>query len=138
VLINWVDLIGVARDPLHVYHLWLIAMYFAPFLPLVLLYGVKDFKLFLAMGLLTSLMNDLFYFFASFVLMTGNFTWSQLWSFYAFQLGLDGWQYKWVFQGGIIQFPVYSWLMALSIYARIAIVIISSELWIRKSKIKSL
>jgi hypothetical protein len=54
------------------------------------------------------------------------------------QLGLDGWAVDFYFKGGIFTFPVYSWLMGLSIYARIIAVVLLSELWLRKHQPLSL
>ena len=116
-MINWVDLVGVAKDPFHVYHLWLIGMYFAPWLVVLLLYGRKDWEIFLALGLLTSLMNDLFYYPAAYLMF---FEPSQLASFYRYQLGFLGNEPSWTFEGGFLQFKVTSYIMAASIYGRLA------------------
>jgi len=43
------------------YHLFLILLYFLPFLAVGLVVGFEHWKLPLGLGLLTSLMNDLFY-----------------------------------------------------------------------------
>ena len=56
-------------------------------------------------------------------------------AWYKLQLGLDGWTVDFYFKGGIFTFPVYSWLMGLSIYARITAVVLLSEWWLRKKKV---
>jgi hypothetical protein len=108
----------------------LIALYFAPAYGLFALYGTRDWELYLAIGLLASLMNDLFFYPVGELmhLVSGI----NLLAWYKLQLGLDGWAVDFWFKGGLFTFPVWSWLMGLSIYLRIITVILLSELWLRK------
>jgi hypothetical protein len=134
----WVNPVD-ASVPLHelpYYHLWLIALYFAPAYGLFALYGTRDWELYLAIGLLSSLMNDLFFYPVGELmhLVSGI----NLLEWYKLQLGLDGWAVDFWFKGGIITFPVWSWLMGLSIYLRIITIILLSELWLRKHQPLSL
>jgi len=134
----WVNPVD-ASVPLHelpYYHLWLVALYFAPAYGLFALYGTRDWELYFAIGLLTSLMNDLFYYPINMLMgLRGHV---DLLAWYKMQLGFDGWAVDFWFKGGIITFPVYSWLMGLSIYARIIAVVLLSEYWLRKRQPLSL
>ena len=56
IMINYIDLITPGA---YAYHLWLITMYFAPFIVILFIYGFDDWELVISMGLLASLMNDL-------------------------------------------------------------------------------
>jgi hypothetical protein len=116
ILINWVDLFNPNMPG---YHVWLIQMYLAPFALIVLLRGVGIWPLALASGLLVSLMNDLFYYPIG-DLFFGFHTNVAAW--YASQFGLTGSHVLWTFEGGAFSFPVTSELMALSIFARVAVV----------------
>jgi hypothetical protein len=60
-LINSIDLWG---SSLPAYHLWLIAMYLAPFELIIIFEGSKNWEVALAFVLLTALMNDVFYYVA--------------------------------------------------------------------------
>jgi hypothetical protein len=130
----WINPVD-ASVPLHelpYYHLWLIALYFAPTYGLFVLYGTRDWELYFALGLLTSLMNDLFYYPINMLMgLRGHV---DLLAWYKLQLGLDGWAVDFYFKGGIFTFPVYSWLMGLSIYARIIAVVLLSEWWLRRKR----
>jgi hypothetical protein len=129
--INPVDA-SVPLNELPYYHLWLIALYFAPTYGLFALYGTRDWELYLALGLLTSLMNDLFYYPINMLMgLRGHV---DLLAWYKLQLGLDGWAVDFYFKGGIFTFPVWSWLMGLSIYARIITVVLLSEWWLKKKR----
>jgi hypothetical protein len=131
----WINPVD-ASVPLHelpYYHLWLIALYFAPTYGLFALYGTRDWELYFALGLLTSLMNDLFYYPINMLMgLRGHV---DLLAWYKLQLGLDGWAVDFYFKGGIFTFPVWSWLMGLSIYARIIAVVLLSEWWLRKKRV---
>jgi hypothetical protein len=130
----WINPVD-ASVPLHelpYYHLWLIALYFAPTYGLFALYGTRDWELYFALGLLTSLMNDLFYYPINMLMgLRGHV---DLLAWYKLQLGLDGWAVDFYFKGGIFTFPVWSWLMGLSIYARIIAVVLLSEWWLRRKR----
>jgi len=129
--INPVDLTSALHD-MPYYHLWLIALYFAPAYGLFAVYGTRDWELYLSIGLLASLMNDLFFYPVGELmhLVSGI----NLIEWYKMQLGLDGWAVDFWFKGGIFTFPVWSWLMGLSIYARIITVVLLSEWWLKKKR----
>jgi len=114
--INWIDLFATSAP---YYHIWLIMTYMAPFGVLLVFQGFRDWQLALSLGLLVSLVNDLGYYFTGDLLFGFHV---QLASWLAGQLGLLGNQVLFVFQGGILTFPVTSTLMGLSIYGRIAVV----------------
>ncbi len=128
--VNPVDLSGLGQS-LSYYHLWLIALYFAPTIGLFAFYGFKDWELYLAVGLLVSLMNDLLYYPVALLMHLRSGV--DLLDWYMLQLGFKGWQVDFWFEGGIFKFPVYSWAMGLSIYLRIIFVILLSERWLKKN-----
>jgi hypothetical protein len=127
--INYIDL-SISGSGHEGYHLWLVFMYFFPFLVLTVLFP-RNWQLTIGLGLLASLMNDVFYG------LVANF------------MGIDinlGWYYSlWLIPSGTTLFdlnlgitviPVYSWMMALSIYGRIAIVILLLWSWKSQAKIR--
>jgi len=128
IMINYIDLIqrGVPG-----YHLWLVIMYFAPFIPILFLLGFDDWELVVALGLLASLMNDLFYYPVGRILLGRTV---DLINWYKFQLGLQGFKPAWTFQGGIFTFRVTSILMGTSIYARILATIALCWKWLREGE----
>ncbi len=114
VFINYIDI--ASSGATYGYHMWLVLMYFLPFVGFSML-NLKNWKLTLGLGLTASLMNDVFYGGVKFL----------------FGMPLDvNWYYsQWLIPQGTLLFnlnlgftviPVYSWLMALSIYARVAVV----------------
>ncbi len=112
--INWIDLFATTAP---YYHIWLILSYFAPFGVLLVFQGLKDWQLALSLALLVSLVNDLGYFF------TGDLIFGfrvALIPWLAGQLGFLGDKVLFVFQGGLLTFPVTSTLLGLTVYARIA------------------
>jgi hypothetical protein len=124
VLINWIDLFGSSMPA---YHIWLILMYFVPLSISIAIQGTEDFELALALGLFTSLMNDVFYFVAGDLLFGFH---QNLIDWWLGQFGFKGYKVLFTFNGGIIHFPVYSWLMGLSIYSRIIAIVLLSERWL--------
>jgi hypothetical protein len=72
----------------------------------------------MSLGILSSLMNDLFYAPIGNIIGWTNYN---LIEWYKWQLGLYGLNVKWYFDGGIFTIPVSSILMGLSIYTRIVI-----------------
>jgi uncharacterized membrane protein HdeD (DUF308 family) len=116
VLINWIDLFAVGAPA---YHVWLVLTYMAPFGVLIVFQGFKDWQLAVSLGLLVSLTNDLGYFFVG-DLLFGKTVAVVPWVLG--QLGFDGNQLLFYFQGGAFNIPVTSWLMGASIYARIVVV----------------
>jgi hypothetical protein len=121
--INWIDLFATSAP---YYHIWLILAYFAPFGVVILFQGLKDWQLALSLALLVSLMNDLGYFF------TGDLIFGfhrDLVQWLGGQLGFQGNTVLFTFQGGELTFPVTSYLMGFSIYARIAVVSVILYHW---------
>jgi len=118
-IINWIDLAIVRYNVHEFYSIWLILLYFSPFVPLVL-QSSKNWKLFLALGLLVSLMNDCFYYMAGYV-MGFNPTLLTLPQRLYSQFGFGGSEYLWTMNLGSVQIIVTSLLMAISIYSRIAL-----------------
>jgi hypothetical protein len=119
ILINWIDLFNPSsRMP--GYDVWLLSMYFAPYFLIMIYRGLKIWPLALAFGLLTSLINDLFYY------PIGNLFFGfhvNLISWYSSQLGFDGSHTVMHFYPGFSAFAVSSVDMGLFIYARIGIVL---------------
>jgi len=116
ILINWLDLF---QNTVPAYHVWLILTYMAPFGVLIVFQGFKDWQLALSLGLLVSLMNDVGYLFVGdliFGLGRPLLPWVEG------QLGFTGNAVLFTFEGAGFTFPVTSWLMGASIYARIAVV----------------
>ncbi len=120
IFINYIDLFFSG----HGYHLWLTAMYFFPFFALTTLHFRRNFRLTLSLGLIASLMNDLFYYPVGYIFgvhadLTRYYT---LWlipsNTFLFNLNL-----------GFAVFSVFSWMMALAIYWRIFLVCIMLRAW---------
>jgi hypothetical protein len=115
VFINYIDIAssGLSSG----YHLWLVLMYFLPFVGFSML-NLKNWKLTLALGFTASLMNDVFYGSIKYLMGTPyDLTrYYNLWlipqNTPLFNLNL-----------GFTVVPVLSWMMALSIYLRIAVVV---------------
>lgn len=111
VFINYIDIItnGGAQSG---YHLWLVLMYFVPFAILSVI-DIKNWKLTLGLGLLTSVMNDVFYGVMRNVMGVPYdlTTYYNLWlipqTTKLFTLNL-----------GFTTIAVQSWMMAASIYIR--------------------
>ncbi|MEM2523027.1 MAG: hypothetical protein QXW82_07770 [Candidatus Bathyarchaeia archaeon] len=116
--INYIDLV-VPGSNVPGYHAWLGAAYFISFVPVILIWGVREWKLVLCLGLTASLMNDLFYYPVS-LLLFGKAP--DLYNWYMFQLGFKGFTRSWTFNAGFFTFPMTSLLMGVSIYLRIAII----------------
>jgi len=113
--INYIDILTSGANS--GYHLWLMLMYFLPFVGFSML-NLKNLQLTLGLGLTASIMNDVFY---------GGIK-------YLFGISPDINRYysNWLIPQGTHLFdlnlgftilPVYSWMMALSIYIRIAVVV---------------
>jgi uncharacterized membrane protein HdeD (DUF308 family) len=116
VLINWIDLFATSAPA---YHIWLVLTYMAPFGVIIVFQGFKDWQLAVSLGLLVSLTNDLGYFFVGDLLFGFHVS---LVPWVLGQLGFEGNQLLFYFQGGLFNIPVTSWLMGASIYARIVVV----------------
>jgi hypothetical protein len=115
--INYIDIItnGSANSG---YHLWLVLMYFVPFAILSVM-DIKNWKLTLGLGLLASVMNDVFYGLMRNVMGVPYdlATYYNLWlipqTTKLFTLNL-----------GFMSIPVQSWMMAASIYIRFGVVFV--------------
>lgn len=116
ILVNWIDLFATSAPA---YHIWLVLTYMAPFGVIVVFQGFKDWQLAVSLGLLVSLTNDLGYFFVGDLLFGFHVA---VVPWVLGQLGFDGNQLLFYFQGGFFNIPVTSWLMGASIYARIIVV----------------
>ncbi len=128
--VNYIDLVVPgARIP--GYHLWLMAMYIAPFATILLIYGIRCWGLAVALGLLASLMNDLFYYPVGILFFRMKV---DLVEWYKFQLGLKGWERHWDMNMGLIMVPIHSITLAASIYVRAIIVIVIIIKWWRGSR----
>jgi CheY-like chemotaxis protein len=129
VFINYIDVISGGYEG---YHLWLVIMYFFPFATLSMFFP-RNLQLTIGLGLLVSLMNDVFYglirnFFIGPYDLTRYYT---LWlipsNAHLFNLNL-----------GFTVIPILSWMMALSIYLRIIAVLILLRIWFVPAKIRYL
>ncbi len=124
IFINYIDILFSGYG----YHIWLTVMYFFPFIALFITFP-KNWQLVVGLGLISSLMNDLFY---------GTVK-------YAIGMSVDLSKYfsLWLIPQGDLLFslnlgftvlPVYSWMMALSIYARIILVVGLLWIWRRHAR----
>jgi len=128
VFVNWIDLFngGAYINVVPGYHLWVVMAYMIPFGVLLVIQGRKDWELALSLGLLASLGNDLAYFVVGNAFFGFNVN---LLDWYAHQFGFYGNTILFTFNGGFFSFGVPSWLMGASIYARIAVVMLSLRQW---------
>ena len=113
VFINYID-ITTPGGLNYGYHLWLVLMYFLPFVGLSI-FNLKNWKFTIGLGLITSLMNNVFY--GSMRYLFGP------------HINLTSYYYQWLVPQnamlfhlnlGFVVIPVQSWMMASSIYLRIA------------------
>ena len=122
VFINYIDIITPGGDK-GGYHLWLVLMYFVPF-AILSVADIKNWKLTLGLGFLASLMNDVFYG-AMRNVMGQPYDLERYYNLWLipqttklFDLNL-----------GFSVIEVQSWMMASSIYIRIATVFMLLEGW---------
>lgn len=127
-MINYIDLVTPGSN-IPGYHLWLIIQYFAPFLSILCLLGFEDWELIVSLGLLGSLMNDLFYAPIGMILFGKEY---DLIEWYLWQLGFHLFDVKWYANLLFIMIPVSSSLMGASIYARIITTILLCYKWWRE------
>ena len=125
ILINWIDLYGKSVPA---YGIWLILTYMAPFGVLIVFQGWRSWPLAASLGLLVSLMNDVGYYFVGNLIFGFH---QDLGPWIAGQLGLLGDQVVTFFEAGSFSIAVTSWMMGLSIYARIAVVALILVYWWR-------
>jgi hypothetical protein len=125
VFINYIDVMSGGYSG---YHLWLVFMYFLPF-TLLALTNIRNWSLMLALGFVVSLMNDLFY--------------GVMRNILGVPMNLKWYYHVWLVPGDSVLFhmnlgfttlTIYSWMMALSIYLRIAIIPFLLWVWFRQSK----
>jgi hypothetical protein len=103
----------------------------APFALVVLMEGISLVPLALSLGLLASLMNDLFYYPVGdlvFGMKVNVLAWWQG------QLGFDGLHSIFTFQGGMFSFDVTSMIMGASVYLRIFIVVFLMYRWSHRTQ----
>jgi hypothetical protein len=125
ILINWIDLFG---KTVPAYGLWLLLTYMAPFGVLIVFEGLEAWPVAASLGLLVSLNNDLGYFFVGNLLFGFHVA---LGPWISGQLGFEGSTIVTVFYGGGFSLAVTSWMMGLSIYVRIAVVVAILYRWWR-------
>ncbi|MEM0111350.1 MAG: hypothetical protein QXK90_01145 [Candidatus Parvarchaeota archaeon] len=128
--VNYIDLVSPGSN-IPGYHLWLAALYFAPFIPILFILGFDDWELLASMGLMASLMNDLFYCPVGALLLGRK---ADLLDWYLFQLGFRGLEARWSLNLGFTAIPVSSILMGVSIYMRLAITTMLLVKWWRENK----
>jgi hypothetical protein len=121
IFINYIDIASSGLN--YGYHLWLILMYFLPFIGFSI-FNLKNLKLTIGLGLITSLMNDLFYNVIRYLI--------------GIHINLSSYYYLWLVPQNVALFhlnlgfaiiPVTSWMMAFSIYIRIALVYVLLKDW---------
>lgn len=114
------------------YHLWLTIMYFFPFIILTISFP-RNWQLTIGLGLLASIMNDVFY--------------GAVRSLMGIPIDLNRYYNLWLIPSGTLLFhlnlgiaeiPVYSWLMSLTIYLRIVLVIVLLWRWRQQAKTRFL
>jgi hypothetical protein len=122
ILINYID-IGLSA---YAFHVWLIAMYFAPFVVFSILHP-EDWKLAVSLGFLSSLMNDVFY--GPVKYLVGK------------PIDLHNYYTLWLIplneplfclDFGFFHIRVFSWMMALSIYSRMILIYLLIRKWWRE------
>ncbi|MGD0996225.1 MAG: hypothetical protein ABR909_11960 [Candidatus Bathyarchaeia archaeon] len=111
--VNYIDISSSGLD--YGYHLWLVLLYFFPFVAFSI-FNLKNWKLTLGLGFIASLMNDVFYNFLRYLI--------------GFHISLSSYYNHWLLPQsvplfnlnlGFVIIPVTSWMMAFSIYIRIAV-----------------
>jgi hypothetical protein len=131
VFVNYIDN-HIAGSAFSGYHMWLTIMYFFPFIILTVTFP-KNWQLTLGLGLLASLMNDVFY--------------GIVRSLLGYPIDLNWYYQLWLIPSDILLFslnlgitiiPVYSWLMSISIYARIPIIILMIWRWKQQAETRYL
>lgn len=124
VFINYID-IAIAYGIRSGYHLWLILMYFMPFVLL------SDIKQCLALGLIASLCNDLFFYPLSNLIAGKNY---DILEIYMFQLGFQLFHVRWYADLLFVRIPVSSLLMGTTIYARLVLVTLLMKCKVKRKK----
>jgi hypothetical protein len=131
VFVNYIDNI-ISGGSYGGYHMWLTVMYFFPFIILTVSFP-RNWQLTIGLGLLASLMNDVFY--------------GLVRNFMGYALDLNWYYQLWLIPSGtllftlnlgIVNIPVYSWMMCLSIYGRIPIIVVLLWRWKKQANNKYL
>jgi hypothetical protein len=126
IFINYIDI--ASSGTTSGYHMWLVFMYFLPFAGFSML-NLRNWQLTLGLGLTASLMNDVFY--------------GAVKALFGMPLDLQWYYSNWLipqdtrlfsFNLGFGVVPVYSWMMAASIYLRVAAVAVLFWVWKRQIK----
>jgi hypothetical protein len=127
VFINWIDLFA---SPAHVpgYHLWLAAMYFLPFIVVLVFRSLEDWELTLGFGLFTSLLNDTLYYIIGRYLFGLPVNLSEWFRCQLLPVCDKPFHFDFLF----FRLKPYPWLMPLSIYARILLTCLLLYKWWRE------
>ena len=121
VFINYIDISSSGLS--YGYHLWLVLMYFLPFIGFSI-FNLKNWKFTIGLGLIASLMNDVFYNFIRYLI--------------GYHINLSSYYNRWLIPQNAMLFhlnlgfaviPVQSWMMASSIYLRIAATCVLLKGW---------
>ncbi len=111
------------------YHLLLLVVYVAPYIPLVI-EKKMDIKNIIWLGILISLLNDIFFVFIVNALGVRNYDF--VWYYLNWLIPQNTYiGYRDIL---IVRFDTYSWMMAISIYARIAF-LVATKTWRPESQI---
>jgi len=131
IFLNYIDII-TPGGAFGGYHLWLTIMYFFPFVALTLSFP-RNWQLTIGLGLVASLMNDVFYgLIRNFI--SGPYDLTRYYTLWLIPSNAPLFELNLGF--AIIQ--VTSWMMALSIYARIVFVYFLIRTWKDQAKIRCL
>ncbi len=121
IFVNYIDIASSGLS--YGYHLWLVLMYFLPFIGFSI-FNFKNWKLTIGLGLIASLMDDVFYNVIRYSIGI-NVNLSHYYNLWLipqmvplFNLNL-----------GFVIIPVMSWMMAASIYIRIAMTYVLLKDW---------
>lgn len=118
--VNFIDIITPGSS-IPGYHLWLMILYFIPFLSLLIIYGLRMWKIIVFLAFIVSLMNDLLFYPVKLLFFQKS---PNLYEWYLFQLGFKGTTTAWTFNAAFLTIPVTSILMGLTIYLRVAIIML--------------
>ncbi len=102
------------------YHFFLLIVYVAPYIPLLLIRKIDIFNL-IWLGILISLFNDIFFFFIARALGARGF--DIVWYYSNWLIPQKTYLGRWDFL--FFKLDVYSWMMAVSIHARILFLILT-------------
>lgn len=129
IFINYIDILIQGG---YGYHLWLIVMYFFPFVVLSLIFP-HNWPLTIGLGLLSSLMNDMFY--GPIKYLVG--VQLDLTSYYTLRL-LPSNVAMFKMDVGFAVVQIYSWTMVISIYSRIVLIVVLWKVWNSQTRVRCL